>query len=67
MKKKKLLFIIWSYTSGGGAEVILANIVNNLDFTKYDVDILEYWHSDIQTLKTDKRVGLLNIIDATKD
>ncbi len=67
MKKKKILFIIWSYTSGGGAEVILANIVNNLDFTKYDVDILEYWHSDIQSLKTDKRVGLLNIIDATKD
>ena len=29
--KKKILFIIWSFTYGGGAEKILANIVNNMN------------------------------------
>lgn len=40
--KKKILFIIWTFTGGGGAERILANIVNNLSDEKYDIDILEY-------------------------
>ena len=40
MKKKKILFIIWSFTYGGGAERVLANIVNNLDKNRYDIDIL---------------------------
>ena len=39
MKKKKVLFIIWSFSYGGGAEKILANIVNNLDYEKYDIDV----------------------------
>ena len=46
MKKKKVLFIIWSFSYGGGAEKILANIVNNLDYEKYDIDVLEYLHAD---------------------
>ena len=40
MKKKKILFIIWSFTYGGGAEKILANLVNKLDSNKYDIDII---------------------------
>lgn len=44
--KKKILFIIWSFSYGGGAEKILANIVNNLDDAKYEIEILEYLHSD---------------------
>ena len=47
MKKKKILFIIWSFTYGGGAERVLANIVNNLDKNRYDIDIIEYWHTNI--------------------
>ena len=46
MKKKKVLFIIWSFSYGGGAEKILANIVNNLNYEKYDIDVLEYLHAD---------------------
>ena len=41
--KKKVLFIIWSYSYGGGAERVLTNIVNNLDPSKYEIDILEYY------------------------
>ena len=47
MKKKRILFIIWSFTYGGGAEKILANIVNNLNRDKYDIEILEFLHSNI--------------------
>ncbi len=68
MKKKKLLFIIWSYTYGGGAEAILTNLVNKLDPLKYDIDIIEYWHANIKTEETNKNIHILKpIIDSTKD
>ena len=44
--KKKVLFYLWSFSLGGGAEKILATIVNNLDPDKYDIDILEMEHFD---------------------
>ena len=36
--KKRLLFIIWSFSYGGGAEKQLATLVNGLDSNKYDID-----------------------------
>jgi len=66
--KKKLLFIIWSFTYGGGAEKILANIVNNLDKNKYEIDIIEYWHSNINNEKIDESIKILPpIIDSIND
>ena len=46
MKKKKILFFLWSFSLGGGAEKILSTIVNNLDREKYDIDIIEIEHFD---------------------
>ena len=46
MKKTKILFFLWSFSLGGGAEKILSTIVNNLDSEKYDIDILEIEHFD---------------------
>lgn len=67
MEKKKILFIIWSFTYGGGAEKILANLVNKMDLNKYDIDIIEYWHSDIHTEKVNPKIRILKpIIDSTK-
>ena len=64
--KKKILFIIWSFTYGGGAEKILANIVNNINHEKYDIEILEYLHSDIGFEQVDEKVKLLKpILDST--
>lgn len=66
--KKKILFIIWSFTYGGGAEKILANIVNNLDPNKYEIDIIEYWHTNIKTEIVNDNVNILPpIIDADND
>lgn len=62
--KKKILFIIWSYSMGGGAEKVLTNIVNNLDDTKYSIDILEYWHVGLKKEKVNSNINILKpIID----
>lgn len=64
--KKKVLFIIWSYSYGGGAERILTNIVNNLDPSKYEIDILEYVCAGIKKEEINDNINLLNpIIDIT--
>lgn len=64
--KKKILFIIWSFSHGGGAEKILSNIVNNLDENKYDIDILEYFYVGIKKEKISENVNLLPpILDLT--
>ena len=68
LTKKKVLFIIWSFTYGGGAERILANIVNNLDADKYDIEVLEYLHSDRHQESINSNVKLLKpIIDETQN
>lgn len=59
MKKKKILFIIWSFTYGGGAEKILANIVNNLDSKKYDIDVIEYFNANIKKEEVNKNINIL--------
>lgn len=42
---KKVLFIIWSYSLGGGAEALLTTIVNQLNPQKYQIGIVEIYHS----------------------
>lgn len=44
--KKKILFFMWSFSLGGGAEKILSTIVNNMNLEKYKIDILELTHFD---------------------
>ena len=65
--KKRLLFIIWSFSYGGGAEKILSNLVNNLNKEKYEIDVLEYWHSDIKIEKVNNNINVLKpVVDSTK-
>lgn len=59
MKKKKILFIIWSFTYGGGAERVLATLANAMPKDKYEIDILEYWHANVGDEKLDSNVTLL--------
>lgn len=60
--KKKVLFIIWSFTAGGGAERILSNIVNNLNVDKYEIDILEIVNFDIKKENIHDNINILNPI-----
>lgn len=45
----KILFTIWSYTSGGGAEKILNNLIDELSKYNYTIDVLEYWKANDST------------------
>ena len=45
---KKVLFIIWCYSLGGGAESLLTTIVNNLNIKKYKMGIMEVWHTKLK-------------------
>lgn len=45
---KKILFIIWSYSLGGGAEALLTTIVNHLNSEKYQIGIIEFYHSTVK-------------------
>lgn len=57
--KKKILFFMWSFSLGGGAEKILSTIVSNLDPEKYDIDILEMEHFDKGYESVPKHVRML--------
>ena len=71
--KKKVLFFLFSFSLGGGAEKILSTIVSNLDLSKYQIDILEMEHFDkgyesvpegVRILKPYKKKSHGRIIDA---
>lgn len=64
--KKKILFIIWSYTYGGGAESLLTTIANHLNPEKYDISIIEYQHADIKTEPVNENVYVLPYIQAVE-
>lgn len=64
---KKIVFIIYSYTMGGGAESLLTAIVNHLNPNKYDISIIEVMHYDIKTEKTNENIHILPYIMAEKD
>lgn len=46
--KKKIFFIIYSFSKGGGAESLLTTIVNHLDLDKYEIGIMEIVHDNIK-------------------
>ena len=57
---KKILFTIYSYSLGGGAEKILSNVVNGLaEKTDYEISVLQYADFGVKTEKTDDRVKIL--------
>lgn len=64
--RKKILFIIWSFSMGGGAEKILSSILNNLNLDKYEVDVLEYIRFNIKKETIPTEISLLKpVIDCT--
>lgn len=61
---KKILFVTYTYSLGGGAEKILSDIVNNLDAEKYEITILPYADYHVKTETTVDRITILpGIVD----
>lgn len=61
--KKKILFIIWSFSYGGGAEKQLAGLVNGLNPEKYEIDIVEFFHTDLHIEKVNSNIHFLHPIN----
>ena len=61
--KKKILFIIWSFSYGGGAEKQLAGLVNGLNPEKYEIDIIEFFHTDLHIEKVNSNIHFLRPIN----
>jgi glycosyltransferase involved in cell wall biosynthesis len=58
---KKLLFIITNL-GGGGAEKVLINLLNNIDYNKYKVDMLLISRQGVYLDKVNKNVNVKYII-----
>lgn len=56
---KKILFIIASYSMGGGAEQLLTSIVNNLSTDKYEISIIEILGSDVKKEPVNANINVL--------
>lgn len=57
--KKKILFIIWSFTFGGGAESLLTSIVNHLNPEKYEISIIEYYNAGVKEEPVNSNIHVL--------
>ncbi len=64
---KKILFVAYTFSMGGGAEKILADTVRNLDHEKYQATILPYVDYHVKQEKVPENVMVLpGILDLTK-
>lgn len=64
---KKILFVPYTFSMGGGAEKILADLSGNLDPAQYQVTILPYADYHIKQEKVAEHVTVLpGILDMTK-
>lgn len=65
--KKKVLFIIRSFSTGGGAQSLLTRIVNNLNQDKYEISIIEILHNDMKTENVRPEITVLPYIMRADD
>ncbi len=56
---KKLLFVIYTFSLGGGAERILSDLVSNIDREDYQIDILPYADFGVKQEQLPEGVNLL--------
>lgn len=64
---KKLLFITWSISYGYGTEKSLADVLNRMDKTQYDISILPLFKNSNSTIFNNNIKILDSLIDYTED
>ncbi len=62
MMKSKILFL-YGPLGGGGAERVLLDLLNNLDYTKYDVDLCLFVNQGILLSEVPKQVTVFSLWD----
>lgn len=64
---KKLLFITWSISYGYGTEKSLADVLNRMEKTQYDISILPLFKNSHSTIFNDNIKILDSLIDYTEE
>lgn len=62
--KKKILFLMETLT-GGGAEKVLVDLLNNIDYDKYDVELIVFYNQGIYFDQINKNVKVKTLIKNT--
>lgn len=65
-EKRKILFIIWSFSYGGGAEKILSNLLCSIS-DEVEIDLLEVEHFDTSWEKLPGNVRVLTPVNDNTD
>ncbi len=65
--RQKILFIITTFSGGGGSESLLARIVNHLNPEKYDISVIEILYDDIKVEKLNSNINVLPYIMRADD
>lgn len=63
MKTKKNILFVMNNLNGGGAEKVLVDIINNLNFEKFNIDLFLVKKQGIYLENIDKRVNIFSAID----
>ena len=61
---KKILFLIHDLGQGG-AEKVLVNLVNNMDFSKYEITVMTLFGGGVNEQFLSEKVKLINIFSNT--
>lgn len=64
--KKRVLIAIPSFSSGGGAEKILSNILVNGNFEEYSIDVVEIFRGDKGFEELPKDISVVNYYNSYK-
>ncbi|MGJ0703427.1 glycosyltransferase, partial [Clostridium perfringens] len=63
MKTKKNILFVMNNLNGGGAEKVLVDIINNLNFEKFNIDLFLVKKQGIYLENIDKRVNVFSAIE----
>ncbi|MBM7833065.1 glycosyltransferase [Clostridium sardiniense] len=66
MGKKKKILIVQETLEGGGAEKVLIDILNNIEYSKYDVDLLLIKNTGVYIEQINKNVNKKYIYNKSK-
>lgn len=57
--KKKVLFIIWSFSYGGGAEKVLSSLLQQFPLDQYEIDVWEFFDAKVHRFDIPKEITLI--------
>lgn len=54
--KKRILFVIWSFSYGGGAEKVLSSLLQQFPLDQYEIDVWEFYDAKVHRFDLPKEI-----------